>query len=76
MIELNFEKYELHIGVVKSFPDFNEMPLYKMVITKEQLSILLQFANVEVDSSLNKVYILNDVRFYIHPHFEPAKTEK
>ena len=42
---------------------------FKIVITREQFTVIEMFADIEQDEELNKVYILNKCRFKVHPHF-------
>lgn len=63
------DKYEIHIGKAWDMDAQKEDAKFKIVITREQFTVIEMFADIEQDEELNKVYILNKCRFKVHPHF-------
>ena len=61
-------KYEIHIGEAIDAKTLKTIPKYRMIITEEQKAVIDWFANIEMDSELNKSYKLNACEFTIHPH--------
>lgn len=62
-------EYEIHIGQVTNLDTLQPAPKLKFTITSEQFNVIEQFADIELDSELNKTYILNKCRFTVHLHF-------
>ena len=64
-------KYEIHIGKAYNADDLTEIvPLQKIIITEEQLSIIEMFAHQRKDENLQIIYKINDCEFTVKPHFD------
>lgn len=76
--QFNMEvKYEIRIGETTQIcekQDFTikTVPKQVLLISEEQLAIIEQFAHVERDEELNKIYTLNNCKFKILPHLNNA----
>jgi hypothetical protein len=66
------EKYELDNSTTIS----KIVPKYTIRITEEQKLVLDTFANVEIDSDLNKIYVINNIRFKIVPYLEKDNSHE
>ena len=68
-------EYKLQIGE-RSIVDITKssgikyVPEQELLISKEQLEMLETVANIEVDKSLNKWYIVNNLRMKVIPFFQ------
>ena len=68
-------EYKLQIGE-RSIVDITQssgikyVPEQELLISKEQLEMLETVANIEVDKSLNKWYIVNNLRMKVIPFFQ------
>ena len=61
------KKYEIQIGQVYDL-ELNRMrPKQTIEINQDQFDIIRRFATVEISPDLNRLYILNNTRFYIVP---------
>lgn len=55
---------EIQIGSIGEFVDSHE---FKILINEFQLDLLEKISNIEIDVNLNRVYVVNDLRFSISP---------
>ena len=63
------EKLEIHIGKIYDLESKTEKPKQTMIITREQLAVIEQFADTRKDEDLNTIYKLNQCEFKVMPHF-------
>jgi len=63
------EKFEIHIGKIYDLESKTEKPERTMIITREQLAVIEQFADTRKDEYLNTIYKLNQCEFKVIPHF-------
>jgi len=63
------EKFEIHIGKIYDLESKTEKPERTMIITREQLAVIEQFADTRKDEYLNSIYKLNQCEFKVIPHF-------
>lgn len=64
------EKFEIHIGKIYDLENKSEKPKQTMIITREQLAVIEQFADTRKDEDLNTIYRLNQCEFKVMPHFD------
>lgn len=67
-------QYEIHIGNVYDLESKINKPKQTIIITKEQLMVIEQFAYTRKDEDLNTIYILNHCEFKVTPHLEFEKV--
>jgi len=58
---------EIHLGTSGVYVD---SPEFQMVINGLQLDLLETISNTEIDSELNKVYVVNNLRFSLIPKLD------
>ena len=63
-------KYEIHIGNAFNMDTKMQDAKFKIIITQEQLTVIEQFADIELDAELKRTYIINKCRFTVQPHFD------
>ena len=64
------EKFEIHIGKIYDLESRIEKPKLTIIITREQLAVIEQFADTRKDEDLNTIYRLNQCEFKVMPHFD------
>lgn len=62
------EKFEIRIGKVFDATKNIYAPKQTLIVNKDQLAIIEQFASQRKDSELNTIYKLNDCEFTVFPH--------
>ncbi len=50
--------------------EFVDSPEFKILINGIQLDLLETVSNIEIDSDLNKVYVINNLRFSLVPKLD------
>ena len=63
------EKFEIHIGKIYDLESKTEKPKQRIIITREQFTVIEQFADTRKDEDLNTIYKLNQCEFKVMPHF-------
>ena len=63
------EKFEIHIGEIYDLRSKTKKPKQTMIITREQFSVIEQFADTRKDEDLNTIYRINQCEFKVLPHF-------
>ena len=64
------EKFAIHIGKIYDLESKTEKPKLTMIITREQLALIEQFADTRKDEDLNIIYRLNQCEFKVIPYFD------
>lgn len=64
------EKFEIHIGEIYDLESKTKKPKQTMIITREQLAVIEQFADTRKDEDLNTIYRINQCEFKVLPHFD------
>ena len=64
------EKFAIHIGKIYDLESKTEKPKLTMIITREQLALIEQFADTRKDEDLNIIYRLNKCEFKVIPYFD------
>ena len=67
------ESYVMEFGEQLNLQTMQKESVIKIVITQDQYGLIESLANVEIDVNLNKVYVINALRFKITPHFTTDK---